>query len=637
MIGPQLGYIVLALATASPASKEAQVVRYESPTLLRVHIPRTWTKQQKTKYALPAGRLVAAARVGKNIDVSNAVIMGRFNLRSENVTGEVLIRGSTIQGDVDCSNAHFGKLVAFDGTTFVGTARFVSIRVDSDALFRGAVFKAEASFDRARIGSSAFFDQAAFHGLAHFHSAQMGSQALFDKAVFEKQAIFDGMEVRDGAGFQNARFEQKDSETTSYSQEPCQGKPANASPVTFLGARLGGGASFRHSFFAGSVAFDQIRVDGTADFFGARFEGQARFTHAVFAEANFRHSFFRGDAFFDCMRAQGGVYFGATDTEKPAIFKGCAKFWGAVIGAQADFEGVEFGEWASWEHARIDGSCRFAGATFKGGVNLAWSDLRGFVDLHAHEFGPVLFAMHARIGNLYLAAPGEQPILPETVDLRDCNYHTLEPLSAWKGLLQRQKPYDRRPYSYLEGILRAAGDETTADDVYYERNLREFVLSQQRAGGAFTSATGIRKIGAAADLASGLMVDRLWRWLTGYGVRTRILWDWYLGTVLLGTLVFAVPGALVPVDEQRPEAERMPTARSRTRRREATRAWWRRFYLALPKSFWFTLDAFLPIGLPRVTQVRASPRLVGFAAFIRIAGWVLVPIGILSLTGLLNR
>jgi hypothetical protein len=77
--------------------------REETDALFEFHLPDNWSEDQKRAHSLPADQVAEAARAGKDLDIRNAIITGRLNLRYAEVAGEVSLRNCTLKGDADFS------------------------------------------------------------------------------------------------------------------------------------------------------------------------------------------------------------------------------------------------------------------------------------------------------------------------------------------------------------------------------------------------------------------------------------------------------------------------------------------------------------------------------------------------------
>ena len=169
-------------------------------------------------------------------------------------------------------------------------------------------------------------------------------------------------------------------------------------------------------------------------------------------------------------------------------------------------------------------------------------------------------------------------------------------------------PYDRQPFTQLEETFRRAGKDKLADDVYYMRKRRES-----------TKNITIRNPGA-------WLLNRFLWLLTGYGVRLYRLLLAIVPILIIGTLIFHLEGA-VKLDIQ------LPSMMSS----QVTLPWW--------EAFWVSLNTFLPIEIPSGADWKPSSQIIpvlsikftSFATLLNLAGWILVPVGVAGIAGLLKR
>jgi hypothetical protein len=208
-----------------------------------------------------------------------------------------------------------------------------------------------------------------------------------------------------------------------------------------------------------------------------------------------------------------------------------------------------------------------------------------------------------------------------TLDMRGCTYERIQ--LRWQSLFHqpdgslRLQPYDRQPYTQLEEVFRKEGQDDLADAVYLDRRGTERKLKWHSSFGSW-------------------LLDRLNSLMTNYGVTpfTR-LGLIALAFVLVGMECFAAPGAVDGKD----------------RRSGASFAVYR---LDRWEAFLVSVHCFLPVDIPagstwtpvnvpisvlgvskwrlRSPQIRPS----SLASGLRIIGWILVPVAVAALTGLLR-
>jgi len=280
-------------------------------------------------------------------------------------------------------------------------------------------------------------------------------------------------------------------------------------------------------------------------------------------------------------------------------------------------------------------------AKFKREADFGLTRFGSDVFFHGACLGGDTVLRNSRLRTLVLAADGKVVHIGGTVDLHGCVYDALDPPSAWESFLnkEKQKLYDRQPYTYLESIFRAVGNEDLANRVYRAGKTREAEVQEKKDRGRVRHAsTHWTALTARWRLGWHRVTDRLWHFLSGYG--TQPWWWWVLVggvVVLVGTVVFSWRGATCGQEDG---ADHIGEKQSRLR------SWWRKFRLwwrRLPDAFWVSLTAFLPVPIPAGAVRKASSARFLWVSFtkwwylLRLAGWVVVPVAIAGVTGLLKR
>jgi hypothetical protein len=264
------------------------------------------------------------------------------------------------------------------------------------------------------------------------------------------------------------------------------------------------------------------------------------------------------------------------------------------------FTGAEFKESASFNGAQIGEDSYFEGTTFINDVSFRNTSLRTFI------FEELEAKFHAKI------------------DLRGCIYDSILPVSFWEQLMEHLSPYDRQPFAQLEETFRRAGKDTLADDVYYKQKCREFREDNKIRK---LDDIRIRKLGA-------WLMDRFLWLLTGYGVRLRRLVVAIALILLVGAFIFHLEGAVVP----NPDIQMTPVLGSQVAPS-----------FSYTEAFWVSLNTFLPVGIPSGADWKPSSesivvlgivlaiKFTTFATLLNLAGWILVPVGVAGISGLLKR
>jgi uncharacterized protein YjbI with pentapeptide repeats len=569
---------------------------------------------------------------------------------------------------------HFHSIVKFSGSVFAGTADYNGTIFDGQATFCGATFRDSVSF-----GSCVFHEIALFCGGSEAGHAGtfFEGEATFVSVRFESQAAFQGAIFGKKVDFNLGRFEG----FAFFTGVPANGIPPSAfkGESNFAGTRFLGQANFQGVTFADSVSFNSSVIEGAAnfgaklkadvgctfageaDFAGFSCEDSADFRGSVFHKyADFRNATFKQSALFTGAPQFGlspvvfhgpalfgsSVFFRNADF-RDATFKGRASFNGARIAETASFDtlnpevgpGVRFEDEAnfalvqitlagnfrkarfmkavSFSGARVDGPALFQEAIFQDSATFSLGRLSGLCDFSRTEFVGDLSLNEATARVLRFTGATDS-VGPDQfrskVDLRGCTYDRIE--AEWRSLLDHLDPYDRQPYAQLEKSLRSVGEDAEASTVYLRRRKAERRRHWDR-----------REFGA-------FLFSLLYWLLARYGVKPYRLIGYSAVLLISGTLVFLQPQSV------------SSKAADSSFSAEVAQ-------LGSYDAFAVALHQFLPIDVPSGQEWTPSNqtldlhigkltiytmiRFSAIATILRIFGWILLPIGVASITGLLRR
>lgn len=198
------------------------------------------------------------------------------------------------------------------------------------------------------------------------------------------------------------------------------------------------------------------------------------------------------------------------------------------------------------------------------------------------------------------------------VDLRGFTYNRI--YVAWREIVARIESFDKQPYSQLELGLRTIGDDRSAEDVYLSRRRGLLAYNWRHFGTNWARA----------------LVDLLYLMVANFGVRPYILLLW-LGLFLgLGAWLYSLPGALTPSKDSGHLAHQ----------------------LSLVEAIAVSINSLLPIEvsigsgwrptsnatpLPAIPVLNIPVTFEGYASLSRLAGWILIPVGVAWITGTIRR
>lgn len=544
-------------------------------------------------------------------------------------------------GEADYFGAGFASYADFRRARFINSdkrARFDSARIEGDALFFGAAFAGEAVFRHVHIGARAAFMSTIFNKKVNFSEARIESEAIFRKCTFENEALFEGSRIGGNADFERAVFKGEASFLTLHVLGQAEfGGVRFMKNVSLNSAKIGKDVFFRKqpdtkvpaATFGGEADFVGFLVGENAEFDGAVFTkkalfegmeigGEAGFERATFlpgGKASFNGVKFRRGAIFSGARFEDSVEFRNAEFSLDARFDGttfventefeASHFMGLArfnAGDKPNARGAEFHQ-VSFDHSHFELDALFDSAMFRGPASFRESSFR-----------VVHFSLTGNVN--------EQDQFQGKVDLRGCTYDRIG--AAWRPLLKLLEPYDRQPFLQLEKVLRQIGKDDDADDIYLERQrverMQEF---KNHEWGAW-------------------LTNWLYKLIAHYGVRPYRLIVVPVLLVVLGMFVFSTSGAVSPKDPKNTEVVE----------------WLNHLENRLPlwEAFGVSLHEFLPVEVPFGSQVEAShfpvriyygipPRFSHFRLvpatyatfFLRLPGWILVPLGLGALTGVLRR
>jgi len=505
-------------------------------------------------------------------------------------------------------------------TYFGGKTSFLAAHISDSARFMGVFFRRDVDFERATIGGNALFRSieqkgsflvTTFRKNARFLMTHVQQNAEFDGAKFEGTATFERCRIDNGAFFRASICDERLNNASDGNNDnvvTCPHKPQVVhfeKEANFIGAKIGGDAEFTGARFSGRARFRGLCVGGIAYFDNSIHEtiktGPVKFERSVtFSGADIGiRALFPEACFIEHPTSRALVDF--------SLIK---------IGGKTDFEGAYFGAQTDFDLAQIGGSVVLKQAQFKRKVS--FRDAR-FGSL---QFGaePVGQAQEIRFYN--------------GADLSGFSY-SLTNQNDGRVLLDALKTSKgRQPYFFLERSLRSTGNDEIADDVYLQLKHNESKRILRDTKGVF----GLLK--KLSDTGYWLIAN--------YGVRPFRLLLFSVLMIVLGVLVFSRPGALVPKEKPTPdlivsgsgavdsfvvkEVISQPTPAPMS------------FTQVLGVSF----NQFIPIveipsgdnWKPSENRIWTSIPWISYAAYgtiHRLAGALLLPLGIAWLTGFLHR
>jgi len=380
-----------------------------------------------------------------------------------------------------------------------------------------------------------------------------------------------------------------------------------------LGAEIKGSAEFFGALFSDTATFSSVLVGGNAmfddkydeDVVGpVQFLGKVEFDNSHFKQQLlFTKACFHDTADFSNIETEGVALF--SDVE----FKAEAKFITGHFKSQANFERAKFLDNVDFRGLTIDGIAVFDSAQFDRDAILKGAR---FKSLHLND---AVFRRAQVTGRSIFRSR-----TPGNINLGGLNYDYIE--CDIDNVLNSFGLYDRQPYVLLEKSVRSTGQDREADNIYYVARIQEGLQLWEK---VFRQ----REYRHLPRAISNQFQKLIFR----YGIRPYRLIIYSAFVLVLGSLIFAREGSVMHKDKK-----------DRGNNEDAS------LQLAKSDAFNVSLRQFvplleLPIATDYVPSDRPAPSLLGklkisyagYATIHRIFGFLLIPLGLASLTGMIQR
>jgi hypothetical protein len=536
--------------------------------------------------ALLTGTLPGVKLHRLGVRIIGAIIDEPIELTDAEIRCRVWLAKCQFLSGVTFTRTNFGGVTTFDSSTFEAEVDFKEVKFGQGAFFYNAVFEGPVDFLAANVAGAFRADNARFKNKergATFHCMKVGHAAIFRNAVFEGPVDFAAADIAREFAADEARFENRaDFFRMKVGYDAAFYNAVFEGPVNFVSAYIVGNFEAVKAQFKNekqSANFNSMKVGETAFFRNAVFEGTADFLLADIA-GNFEAQ----DAQF--RNKEQGAYFygmkvGQIASFKNAVFEGRVEFDAADIAAnfeaqRAKFQSKEKG--AYFSSMKVGGHALFYGAVFEGPVDFSYANF-GWLELLGASWPK-------GAGQLYMQGMSYKYV------------------SAARG----------EPESH-KALLTLADRSVYTADVY--SNLEEFFVRQGYRGDADEAFTAGKRREREEYFRSGRWFSWLGSWmldlLVGYGRR-----PWQAGIpcaalVALGCVLFS-PKKMEP---QKPEDTRRVYSR-----------------------FWYSLGLFLPfvdLQADKVWKPKADQTFLrNYMRVHIILGWILVPLVLAALTGLIK-
>lgn len=668
-IGAAIGGQVNFLGVTFHRAANFNGIRIGKSAFFRSELPRKTNGEycdEISTTVFKGGVNFTAARIEKNVDFRGVDFVGPAVFNATRIEGNALFYSEYTGPKMKLNRTIFHSKADFTAAEFGGAADFQAVDFLGETVFKGANFKRDGSFGPmtspeksalpwllTTFQGQADFSFAAFAEDGSFDLAKFCGPSIFVSATFDKDALFRGTRFEKKATFSNVRVTGQGNFASTIKPIPsisefcdeADFKSAEFGRIHFVGATLSGKVSFENVRVKGTATFggeDKARRPTTfkkeANFKGIEIQGLADFQRAVFSDSALFGSAEFGGKFSFLTVTFESIQQEEEGKQKKKKLPARANFCGARFKRQAEFSDVMFKAGPPWsccvsfDYASFDQDADFERAVFEGKASFRETQVKV---IKFSDNGIVTLSK----GN----GTVEKEQFEGGLDLRGCRYERIH--TKWESLLRNGKQarfvFDHQPYMQLEAALRSAGNDRDADKVYLERRKRHR-----------------KKKWRDSTWKMAWLADVIFFWgLARYGIRPWRLLGMAIVLLTVGIFIFSQPGAVELKKDAKPSAvqasrsgdppaEAGNAARndSEPRPAQTSKPATNELKTAVPEvpfsrtqSFFFALHQFLPIDVPIGSEWVPSLRTEYYASILKVAGAILVPLGIAILTGLLRR
>lgn len=547
-------------------------------------------------------------KVRRGADFKRAIFAGPAIFRRADIGGDIEAdeaqflasgKGADFNGLVIRDNAFFGSAI------FAGDADFGSMSVGA-ACFTNGVFSGPVNFSHARVAFDFDASKAQFTNPLRgvdFSSMTIGGILAFTNALFAGQVNLTGTQITSQLVADDATF-------TSTNQL-----------VALNGTKVGSTAFLRRAAFAGPVNFVCAEVGDSIDATGAMFTNPDQ--PADFTGMKIGNTLFLNKVLFAgpvrLVRSHITVNLEVSDSQFTNVTQ------------TVDFSGIEVGGLTLVINTAFAGPLTMVSSTFDTLVirgSLGSPMLIPHLDLSAATIKGVLEIENATVQDLAAASLSVQrlaylinlhivgvahfergnyeslllqnvvwPTATNSIDLRGLRYQYIsagtaeEPGRVLLELVNRSI-FSADVYETLETMFRREGHRDWADETYIEKRWREYRERHnclQRIGDLFLYCT------------------------VGFGRMSWLAVVWSAVVVTIGCFVF------------RPN--RMSSMTEEGYRRKFSPFWYS-IFLFFPLTDFHTVSIWIP--------KKHCRRVWHWARFQRLAGWILIPLWVAAVTGIVK-
>lgn len=352
----------------------------------------------------------------------------------------------------------------------------------------------------------------------------------------------------------------------------------------FDAIKVGQMFSLERAIFCGAVNFDSAEIGGSLTADNAQFidiQPTSFFETTVGRDASFCRVLFNGGANFTIAHI-GGSFF-ANDSKFTSTEE------------QVDFSGMKVNRTASFQRTTFEGPARFN-----------WAEIGGIFDVIETRFNS-----DKKATSFWRMKVDEARFVEATfghrIDLDELTYNKIfagspDDLLDFIG----QSNFNAEVYSELEKYYLRQGSQSLADEVYIAQRRRERAehLKEPR-----WPRHSLVPNWLLPRFLGSLLLDGL----VGYGRRPWLALFWSVGFVMLGWIIFRDKKNMIL-----------------QRKEDAQRTY---------NGFWYSFDLFLPVVQLEEASVwrpKDDYRFAWYVKLHRIVGWILIPLGLAAITGIVK-
>lgn len=205
-------------------------------------------------------------QIGRHgLRIRNARIQGTIDLADADISSEVWLDASRIEGSVNLDDSHWQHLLSLEGTTIAGDFHGWRLTLLSTLLLRnGAAVQGSVNFGGARITGDLDLSASAFKDLSA-NSAKIESNLFLNQARFSGRVTLQGAAVDNAVNADGATFaDQLDLNAAQIKGALFLRDKGNfLGDVNLIGVRVGGTVEAMGSSFAKKFEADRITSGGT--------------------------------------------------------------------------------------------------------------------------------------------------------------------------------------------------------------------------------------------------------------------------------------------------------------------------------------------------------------------------------------